>query len=843
MNHKFNPVPLAVHIHKKRFLTIVLLITGFITCWSQENVTPTVKKDTLKPIDLNSPILYTAKDSISFDINKKIICLFGSGEVEYEGIKLQAEKIEINYQDNLLTAYGVKDSSGKLFGTPKFTSEGETMECEEIVYNLKSKKGKIKNITTKQGELIIKGEKIKKDSNDVMYFKNLSCLPCEFDDAKTMFKASRAKVIPNDKIVTGPLYLSIAGIPTPLALPFGYFPNTRKSSKSGVIIPTYGESPNLGFFLKDGGFYFAMGPKADMQLRGDIYSYGSWSLKNFLNYDVRYKYKGNLNIGYSIFNTGEKEIPEGNPGALTKRKDFFVRWTHSQDPKVNPTSRFNGTINAGSNSFNQFNAQNSGQYLTNTFASNVNYSKSFDFGALNINARHSQNTQSKKIEVSLPEITFNVNRFFPFKNENRARQNFLDRLGVNYLLETKSVLTQPDSLFFRPQSLDSVKTGIKHSLPISTNITVLKQITITPAINLNIWNYFNYTTLNFDSVNNKLIRQNNNGFKTAFEGSFSGTITTKIYGNYFFKLKKLKQIRHFIIPTISMSYRPDLTGSSLGFYRNVQKDTLGNSLRYSIFQDGIYGGPGVAKSGLLSYNLNNNLEAKIRKKTDTGYVDKKIVLIQNFTISGSYDFLAKELNMSPVTMNARTKIWKNIDVLLNGTLDPYSINDITSLKENIFEWEKNGRLVRFTAGNIAVNTSFSNSLFSNVKTSPQLTSNTEQKKNPENTFSNPWNINLYYNLNFSQPGKVSTITQTLNMSGDFYVTSKWRVGFTSGYDFLRNNLSYTSLNVYRDLHCWEARFDWVPFGFRKRYSISINLKTSMLRDIRLPRVREWYDNL
>ncbi|MFN5459851.1 MAG: putative LPS assembly protein LptD [Bacteroidota bacterium] len=841
--YKVNPAVLEVSIKKYCFITITLLITGITHCFSQDTNEKIVKKDSIQSIDLKSPVLYKAEDSIRFEAKNEIIFLYGNAEIDFEGINLKAERIEINYKNNQVFAHGVVDSTGKLRGTPVFKGEGETMECEEIVYNLKSKKGKIKNITTKQGDLLIKGEKIKKDSNDVMYFKNLSCIPCEFEDSKTMFKASRAKVIPNDKIVTGPLYLSIAGIPTPLALPFGFFPNTRKSSKSGLIIPTYGESPNLGFFLKDGGFYWAIGPKADMQIRGDIYSYGSWALKNLINYDLRYKFKGNLNFGYSVFNTGEKEIPEGNPGAITQRKDFFIRWTHAQDPKSNPNSRFNGTINAGSNSFNQFNAQNSGQYLTNTFASNVNYSKTLEVGTISINARHNQNTQTKIVEMSVPEVTFNVNRFFPFRNENRVRQNFLDRLGMNYLFETKTILTQPDSLFFRQESLDSARTGIKHTLPISTNITLFKFITFTPSMNITAWNYFNYTGYRYDSINNKLIKEKNTGFKSAFDGSFSGTLTTKVYGNYFFKGKKIKQIRHFIIPTVSFNYRPDLTGSNLGFYREVQRDTLGNTLKYSIFQDGIYGGPSSSKSALINYNLNNNLEAKIRQKTDTGFVEKKIVLVQNFTVSGGFDLMAKEFQMSQVSMNARTKIWKNIDVLVNGNFDPYYYNIVEQKRENIFEFTKSGKLARFTGGNIAINTSISNSIFNLINSSPQLTSNTEQKKTNQTNNANPWSLNIYYNLNYSKPAAIENITQTLNMSGDFYVTSKWRVGFTSGYDFIRKDLSYTSVNIYRDLHCWEARFDWVPFGFRKRYSISINLKTSMLRDIRLPRVREWYDNL
>jgi hypothetical protein len=823
--------------HKAAFLTSTLLIT-FILRIPAQDTPKTVKQDSLQTASLDSPVYYQATDSIRFLVEKQHIFLYGDGQVEYEGVKLNAEQIEIDYENNLVYAHGLRDSLGNLYGTPVFKSDEEEIACEEIIYNIKTQKGKIKNIITKQGELIIKGEKIKKDSNNVMYFKNLACLPCEFDDAKTLFRATKAKVIPNDKIVTGPMYLEIAGVPTPLALPFGYFPNTKKRGKSGLIIPTYGESPTLGYFLKDGGFYWAINDKVDMQFRGDIYTFGSWAVKTITNYSARYKFSGNLNLGYSTFNIGEKELPD-----FSKKRDFFVRWTHVQDAKSRPGTNFSATVNAGSNSFNQYNAQSSGQYLTNTFASNISYARVYKMGALFINALHNQNTQTKIIEATLPSVTFNVNRFFPFRNETRTRQNWLDKIGMSYLVETKAFLSRADSLFFNEDSPDQIRYGIHHSLPISTNMNLFKYFTFTPAINIGAWNYMQSLDYNWNSTLNKLETDTISGFKSAFDLSVSGEINTTVYGNYFFKGKGLKQIRHQVIPTIRFTYRPDQTLNELGFYKEVQYDTIGNTRQISRFSNGIYGGPGTGRNGQLYVNLNNNIEAKVRQKTDTGFIMKKIVLLQNLSLNGAYDFIATEFNLSTLGLTGRTRIWKNIDLLFGGVFDPYALNESGTARVNSFQWDNGTRPLRFTAGNLAVNTAFSNSTFTMVKTAPQLTNTVENKSGNPTSAGLPWTINLYYNLVYRHEFVQTSYTQTLNLSGDVAVTKKWKLGFTSGYDFTNKDISYTSLNIYRDLHCWEARFDWVPFGFNKRYSVSLNLKTSMLRDIKPSRTRAWYDNL
>lgn len=816
-----------------------MLITTIAHFFAQ-NTSKITKEDNIQTSELEYPIYYSADDSIRFDLKNKKNYLFGNSKVDYQATTMKSEQIEIDYKNNLLFAHGIKDSSGILFGTPVFKSEDEEIKCEEIIYNLKNKKGKIKNITTKQGEIIVKGDKIKKDSNDVMYFKNIACIPCEFEDSKTLFRAARAKVIPNDKIVTGPMYLEIAGIPTPLALPFGYFPNTRKKSKSGLIVPVYGESPNLGLFLKDGGFYWAIGPKLDMQFRGDIYTFGSWALKNITEYNVKYKYNGSINLGYSIFNVGEKELP-----TFQQKKDFFIRWTHMQDQKNNPTVRFAATVNAGTNSYNQFNAGSSGQYLTSTFASNISFSKTLQPGTITINLRHNQNTQTKIVDLTMPEVTFNVNRFFPFRNQNHTKQTWLDKLGINYLIEGKSSVSVRDTNLLKVTTLDSIKYGIHHSLPISTNLNIFKNFTFTPSINLNAYNYFSSIEKNWDNITNQVNIDAVKSLKTAFDASTSGSLTTKVYGNYFFRSKKLKQIRHFIIPTLNFTYKPDLTVKELGFYKEVQKDTFGNIEKYSVFTNSIYGGPSSGKSGLLSLNVNNNLEAKIRQKTDTGYIDKKITLLQNLSIIGGYDFMATQFNLSTISITARTKVLKNLDILLASSFDPYSI-DANGLRQNTFQYNIDRKIARLTSGNIAINAPLSNATLTQNKSN-----SVTNKAAIANSINEPaiiWNLNLYYKIDYFLTANNSefaakNFTQTLNISGDIAITKKWKLGYTSGYDFVKNSVSYTSVNIVRDLHCWEARIDWVPFGFRKRYSISLNLKTSMLRDIKIPRTREWYDNL
>lgn len=812
-----------------------------------------VPKDTLKKIKIDTlsnnaeplehQIIYNARDSIRYEAENQKIFLFGDAFVKYEEMELKAEFFEIDNNKNTITAFGKKDSLGIEIGNPIFKDGDNESSCRKMVYNLKTKKGKIYDVITKEGDLILMGKEVKKDSNNVTYFSKLSCIPCQFSNSRTIFKTSKAKIIPNDKIVTGPLYLEIGGVPTPLGLPFGYIPNTKKRH-SGILIPFYGNSENLGFYLKDGGFYWGINDKTDMIIRGDIYSYGSWGLRTINNYNVNYKYSGALSLGFSEFNNGDKEVPN----TYSKQRDISINWRHIQDQKNNPNTRFSSDVNIRTSKYNTLNALNTGQYLTNTFQSNINYSHSFKSSSLSLNARHNQNTTTRQMDLSFPELTFNINRFYPFKNENKIKQTPLDKIGISYLFEARNTLSGKDTSIFKGNVGDSLKYGARHTLPISTNVTVFKYFTVTPSLNLSAVMYTKTSEKDFDYATNKINSSIKKEFKTGYDANFNTSFTTKLFMDYLFKSNKIKQVRHLLIPTINYTYRPDFGENQFGFWKDILTDTTTKKYtKYSVFENTLFSGPSQGKQNNLGINLNNNLEAKIRKQTDTGFVDKKILILQNVSFGGNYNFAADSFKTSIITATGRTKIWKFFDLVFNSNFDPYFYDFTTNYRTKKYTLSETGKLARFTTGNISINASFSSSTLNSIIKKPDLTNGAEQGAVKTNTAQSqqqlPWKLNVYYNIGLN---KSTTTTlkkiQTLNFSGDIAVTKYWKLGLTSGYDFTNKNLSYTSLNIYRDLHCWEARIDWVPFGFRKSYSLTINLKTSMMSDIKVPRQRQWYDN-
>jgi hypothetical protein len=841
------------------FLWFVLI--SYNELYAQSNTRDTIVKaavDTL--VDegtLESKIDYKAKDSIVYLARKKVAILYGEANVVYESMNVTAAAIEIDYSSNMITAYGMLDSAGKLVGTPQFKDAEQEMNAEKIMYNLKSKKGKIFNALTKQGELLVYGNEIKKDSNDVIYMKNMKCIPCEFADSRTVFRATRAKIIPNDKIVTGPMYLEIGGVPTPLGLPFGFFPNTKKQH-NGILIPFYGNSPTQGFFLKDGGFYMGINDMTDMTIRGDIYSNGSWGLRTLNNYNVAYKAVGSVALGFSQFNIGDKDLAPLGSTKFSKQRSYSVSWQHRQDNKNNPKVNFGANVNYQNQLYNKYNALNSGTYLQNTFQSNVNFSRTFKVGVMALNATHSQNTNTKKVDISFPQLTFNVNRFYPFKRENAVKQNVFDKIGINYLFEARNTLSGYDSTIFKGNIDDQLKYGIRHSLPISTNFNMLKYITVTPAVNLSSVMYTRSNRKEFirnDFGHDTVVDKTIYGFVGGYDANFSTALNTKVFFDYYFFGKRLKQIRHLLIPTLTYVYRPDLGEEQYGFWKKVQTDTLtnGNTLRYSIFEKSLFGGPAIGKQNSLNVNLNNNIEGKVKYVNDTGVTYKKIVIIQNLSGTGSYNFAADSFQMSNIGLSARNKLFKYFDVLVSSNFDPYGYDKVGKRRVKEYAQNYNGKMLRFLTANLAVNATFgSNDVIAlqKAKQSPNLTNGAERGAKTSTVQNEvlPWNLSVYYNYNITpdptDPANNSKFktTQALTFSGDVAPSKYWKVGITSGYDFIAKGLSYTSFDIYRDLKCWEARIGWVPFGFRKSYSVTINLKTGMLNDIKVPRQRQWYDN-
>ncbi len=830
----------------------MLISLGHYTTIGQIQQNDTLKKVAIDSVatdnysnDLESKISYTAEDSVVALPQSGKAFLYGKAKVNYGSMNMEAETIEIDYSKNLVTAYGKKDSLGKLIGSPVFKDGEQTMEAEKIMYNLKTKRGKIFSATTKQGELLVVGKEIKKDSNNVIYFKEMRCIPCQEADARTAFRATKAKVIPNDKIITGPIFLEVGGVPTPLGLPFGYFPNT-KSKHNGILFPKFGTSGTLGYNLRDGGYYWGINDKTDMIIKGDVYANGSWAVNTTNNYNVLYKSNGQVYLGYTRFNIGDRDIPSD----FKVEESNVVRWLHNQDNRNNPTVRFNANVNFVTNqTYNRFNADNTQQFLNNTFLSNINYTKSFKLSSISLNATHSQNSLTKQMDITFPSLTFNVNRFFPFKRENAVKQNVVDKIGISYSLLASNRLSGNEKTIFAGSVADSMKYGVQHSLPISTNFNILKYITATPALNLSSVMYPNSIRKEFYSqvIQTELKDSTIYGIRTkqvkspsiGYDASFSTAFNTKLYFDYLFRKGKLQQVRHVLIPTLTYSYRPDFGEEQYGFWKQVQRDTLGNTSRYSIFEKGIYSGPAPGKTNGLGISLYNTLDAKLKQKTDTGIMYRKATILQNAGLSTNYNFARDSFKMSDISMSAQTVLFKNINLNVSSVFSPYQYNKTQQRVVDAFYYQSGRGLARFTSANVAITTALSSNMIEAAKKlrEPPSVSNGAERGIADDlntTEKIPWNINLNYNLGLSNINDTKTHpTHALGVTADIKPTPFWKVGVSTGYDFTSLQPSTTRFTIYRDLKCWEAHIDWVPFGIWKSYLIGINLKTAMLSELKL----------
>ncbi len=823
-------------------IVLIILFVHPIALFSQENendstiqvlsIDSFISKDALE-----SKVKYKAIDSIRFDLKNQKIYLFGNSEIYYQDIELKAEEIESDLDSNMVTARGKKDSTDKYFGEPVFKQAAKEFNAHEIKYNFETKKGLISDVKTQEGDGYIHGQKIYKEPDNVLYIKNGKYTTCNLAEPHYHFGANKLKIIPNDKIITGPADLFIENAPTPLAIPFGFFPNTDKQ-KSGLVIPAPGESQQFGFFLINGGYYLYINEHLDAQLTGDFYSKGSWGTRFTSNYKNRYHFNGQLNVNYSDFKNSEKELPD-----FSEKKDFFVRWTHTQDPKARPNSSFNANVNFGTttNFTNNYNS-NSNDYLSNSFNSSVAYSRRFGNGpfSLNLNASHSQNSLSKLITVRLPDVGFNMARIYPFKPKNKAgSQKFYEKIGLSYNMNARNEVTALDSLYNinEPQYLTQrFKNGMKHTIPLNTSIKMFKYFSLTPAFNYSeIW-YIKTINKQWSDTFNSLLTDTLNGFARGNSYNMSANMTTKLYGMYSFRGEKIKALRHVITPSIGVNYIPE-NNSGLRSYIDGNNEKQ----EYSIFQDGIYGTSHTTEAGYVNMSLLQNFEMKVRNKKDTVNPITKITLLENLGLSTNYNMLADSFNWSNISVTARTYILKFLNLNFNGSIDPYAL-DTSGRRINKSHLSETGYIGRLTNANIALNFS----LRSKTQNKQTKTSKfgTEEELAYINAnlddyidFDIPWTLNIGYNVNYSKPAfnDSENIIQTFNFAGDMSLTKKWKIGFNSGYDFQNHKYTYTTINFYRDLHCWEMSLQWIPFGVRQSYLFTIKVKSSILQDLKLTR--------
>jgi hypothetical protein len=832
------------------FVLITVFCLQFLTLNAQEE--PPVEVQPSSSSGLKSLVSYGARDSMRFDLINEIVYLYDSAYVEYEDMTIAAKYIRIDFRNHIISAQGDTDLTGNYLTKASFNDEAQAFEANQLDYNYVTQKGRIVEVTTTVGDGYIITDVLKKDSANVIYLSHGQYTTCDLDHPHYSIRANKMKVIPDDKIITGPAYLQIADVPTPLAVPFGYFPN-KKGRASGILIPSYGESPAWGFFLKDGGYYWGVSDKLDFAVRGDIYSRGSWGVKTFSNYRVRYKYGGNVSLRYARNYNGDRELPTSQIV-----NGYSFKWVHQQDAKFNPSVQFGANVNINSSSYNQYNSNITNDYLSNTFQSNVRWVKTWKFGSFSTNLSHSQNTLTHNVDIGFPSATFNVNRFYPFKNEERVgKAKWWDKIGMSYVSEFKNSLLIADTLlnpskFEQPDYYSStispkVRTGLRQQIPIATSFNVFDHYTLTPAITFNSITQFKTIRKTWDADSEQVYTDTVNGAHASFDFSSSLSLSTKFYGFYQFDRTKYQTIRHVVTPTVSVTFMPDFTDPKYGFWGEVQSSPQGATSQYSIFEGGIFGSSPAGKVGSLGMSLMNSWEGKMRNNEDTNSVQaERRMLIDALNFGASYNFMAEHFNWSVISGSLRMKLFRLFDLNTSFSADPYMMS-ATGVRIERFEIKNNKRLARLTSASMSLGTSLRPGGFgaSETRNSGRGTQAEVDMINANPAayvdFNVPWSLNMQYNLTWQKYGLNPTVTQTIRVSGDANITPKWKVGFDSNYDFTRKEFSYTSLNVYRDLHCWELQFNWIPFGFRQSYNVTINVKSAVLQDLKLTRKRDWYD--
>ena len=839
---------------------------------------------TIQKSEIETTINYSAKDSIFYDLKSQKIKLYGNSKIDYGEINLEAYEILVNWNDKTLDANYLTDSTGKKVGKPIFSEGNQSYETDKITYNFDSRKAKIKGIVTQLDDAYMQGEDVKKNEEDELFISHAMYTTCNLEEPHFHISSGKIKVIPGKKVVSGPFHLKFGDVPTPLGFIFGMFPQPKKKV-SGLIMPNYGEEKRRGFYLRDGGYYFAVNDHIDLRLTGDVYSKGSYGMTLGSSYKKRYSYSGNLRFNYNKSKLGDFENPSTS-------NDFSFSWSHTPDAK-GKSSRFSSSVNFQTNSYNQnknlvysdFNESINAQ-----FNSNISYTKTFKGSPFNLSAnlRHSQNVQTKKVNLTLPDVSYNMSRIYPFKNLGKLGKTALGKISISHRFNGKIELTNgsvgnslsglnilnssnnfSEQIDFNMDNLNSIidrsKIGGKHTIPISTSFNLLKYFTVSPSVNYNeIW-YFKKLSYNYNELEDGIEIDTTNSFQRAWSYSSAFALSTRIYGTVFFKKGKIKAIRHVISPEISMSFSPDFTKPKFGYYENVQINSEGDTKLLSKYENFLFGSPRIGSSASMNFYIGNNLEMKVVDKNDTISGTRKIKIFDNLSFSSSYNFLADSFRLAPVRFSTRTSFFKRlINLSVSGNIDPYtfkldSISENSSGIKNVYQrrvdelaYKNNQGIGSLAYINMSLGFRFSAKDFRSEDEEEKDSSfGTREEIDYINSniaeyidFNVPWSINASYNLNRRKLGfRDPTITQTLTFSGDVSISEKTKISFRSGYDFKFKMLTQTSINATRDLHCWRINFSWVPFGRFQSYNLSINAVSALLQDLKLEKRSRFFDNL
>lgn len=852
--------------------------------WADSLAADTASVDTISPKGkkeqaLDAPVIYECNDSIVFT-NGGYAYLYGKGKVNYEQIELTADVITMNMDSSTVYATGVVDTAGVMQGKPVFKDGSTPYESQIMRYNFKTKKGFINNVVTQQGEGYVTSNDAKKDANDILYMQNGRYTTCDNHEHPHFYLAlTKAKVRPKKNVVFGPAYMVIEDVPLPLAIPFGFFPFSSKYS-SGFIMPTYGDEMNRGFYLRDGGYYFAISDMMDLALRGEIFTKGSWGVSAQSNYNKRYKFSGNVNFSYLVTKTGDKNMPD-----YSESKDFKIAWTHRQDAKANPNSTFSASVNFATSSYERSNLDSyydPNLYAQNTKTSSVSYSRTFADAGVTVSGTFNiaQTMRDSSISVTLPSLNISMSKKFPFRRKKRVgKERWYEKISIGYTGQLDNSIDTKDNLLFRSNLIKDWENGMRHNIPISATFQLFKYINVTPSFNYTSRWYTRKIKKGYDPAQQDVVVTDTTyGFYRVYDYNASLSLNTKLYGFYqpWKKLfgDKIQMIRHVLTPSVSFSAAPDFGKKRYGYYKTVTYTDPDGEVRteeYSPYEGSMFSYPGRGRQGSVTFSLANNLEMKVKSDRDSTGV-RKISLIDDLSASMSYNFAAATRPWSDLSMNLRMKLTKNYTLNLNTSFATYAYEFDKETGRVVVgdrtEWSY-GRFGRFQGMGTSFSYTFNNETWkkwfgsgedeeSNAgENQDGAGENTERASRKEGekqkaaldadgymAFKMPWSLSLSYSFNLREntygmdPNRINKktmrypyeIVHTLSASGNLKIANRWNMSFSTSYDFNARKIAQTTLTITRDLHCFTMSCSVTPFGLWKSYNFSIRANSSMLAD-------------
>ncbi|RFN58231.1 LPS-assembly protein LptD [Marixanthomonas ophiurae] len=842
-----------------------------------EVLNDTVKTDSVKPKKelLTDVVDYYGEDYVYIDRKQNKVYMYNKAYIVYGDMRIDAGYIILDYNKNEVYAKGI-DSAGVYSQKPVFVQAQNEVKPDSIRFNFDSEKALVYNSRTEQNGFNVIAEVTKKVNDSVVFLRNVKFTTSKnIDDPEYYFYTRKAKFVPKKKIVTGLTNMYIADVPTPVGLPFAFFPLTEDRA-SGFIIPSFGEQSRRGFFLQNGGYYFAVNDYVDLTFLGDYYTNGSYGLRGESSYALRYKFRGNVSIRYENLINGERGFPDFSQSSV-----YNIRWNHTQDQKASPSSRFSASVNLGSSRYFQqsINQTNNASALVNTLSSSVSYTKTFE-GEPQVNfsvaGTHSQNTNTQTINMSLPNVTASVSRIFPFAPKVGTKKGIIDNINLQYDVAAENRIQTTDSLFFKPEMFDNALVGAQHSIPISTNFKILNYLSASASTRLQeTWTLKTFDQRYDDTANDGnggVVTDTIPGFDRYLTYNFSTSLGTTVYGTFNFgKDKKIQALRHVMRPSISYGINPAFDQYYDDYViPSADPEVNDEVVEYSRFQNTLYGAPGKTFSSSIGLSLSNTLEAKVRDKDTTATEPKKVKLLNNLNFSTAYNVAGDSLQWSPVNFSGSIPIVEKLDFNFNGSLDPYALNN-SNQRIDKFNIDNGGSLFRLTNANISINYSFSSKdlevdsenkdrldnetfrnggrpddLFGDVRDIDDNRLYKDDEENEDKTdkawynYDIPWDFRLAYTMTYSNRARESEISsQSLMFSSNLELSPRWTVGVSSGYDFKNKGITLTQFRFQRDLESWQMSFNWTPIGsINTSWYFFIGIKSSVLSDIKYDKRRE-----